>query len=311
MSKLEKVCRLAGAGGILAALVMLPVLLVGTARAAVYTDAFYVNYFANAQLGSASQDDVIRIVDTNVRPLPSVETPTGPAPLCAMVYVFDEFQEMQECCGCPVSAGGRLDLSVDGLTYFPTDDFETTGQFNEACITTGDPFPCCSGPQAGTCGSGILNSPSFLYRGTIKIVSTNSTLLPIDEVPVSSPCAGYTQVYCDATNADSVYTPTGELRAWSTHLLNVGNGFISESRFEKTHEPDSDFGVLTTECGSIHADTNYSPTNLIAARGNCAAVCAAPGSNPYPSGRYGSAQWSFIENEPGQEYPGGLCYTGQ
>ena len=96
MSKLEKVCRLAGAGGILAALVMLPVLLAGTARAASDTDAFYVNYFANAQLGTALQDDVIRVVDDNVRPSNNPSTPTGPDPLCAMVYVFDEYQEMQE-----------------------------------------------------------------------------------------------------------------------------------------------------------------------------------------------------------------------
>ena len=120
MSKLEKLCRLAGVGGALAALIMLPVLLAGTpAHAAAPIDAFYVNYFANAQLGTASQDDIVRIIDTNVSEL----TP----PLCAMVYVFDEFQEMQECCGCPLSAGARLDLSVDGLTSNPVSDFVQAG----------------------------------------------------------------------------------------------------------------------------------------------------------------------------------------
>ncbi len=285
MSKLEKVCRLAGAGGILAALVMLPVLLVGTERAANATDAFYVNYFANAQLGSAGQDDVIRIIDTNVRPAhpPGGGSITPPNPLCAMVYVFDEFQELQECCGCPVSAGGRLDLSVDGLTFYPTEDYEF------------------SGPELG---------PSLLYRGTIKIVSTDSTLVSVSSGPNNGPCAGLTQVYCDATGQAFDYTPAPYLRSWSTHLINTNSGFVAETRFEKTGEPDADLSVLEDECGGIDRSvTNYNPSVVAPERGNCAAVCAGAGQNPYPAGHYGSLQPYFIENEPGQDQ--NLCYTGE
>jgi len=287
MSKLEKVSRLAGAGGILTALVMLPVLLAGTARAAgPPTDAFYVNYFANAQLGTTLRDDVIRVVDDSVRPSGNPSTPSAPIPLCAMVYVFDEFQEMQECCGCPVSPGGRLDLSVDGLTFFPTDDWVTTG--------------------------GSINGSSLLYRGTIKIVSTYSTIISVSSNPGNNgPCAGLTQVYCDATGEFYYPSPLPGLRAWSTHLLNPTSGQVAETRFQKTGEPDSDLEVLESECADINSVTNYSPASTSAARGNCAAVCAAPGVNPYPGGHYGATQDAFFENEPGEEYPGGLCYTGQ
>jgi len=33
--------------------------------------------------------------------------------VCAMVYVFDNDQEMVECCGCPISSAGLLTLSVN------------------------------------------------------------------------------------------------------------------------------------------------------------------------------------------------------
>ena len=38
--------------------------------------------------------------------------------LCAMVYVFDDFEEMQECCGCEISPDGLRTLSVvNDLTF--------------------------------------------------------------------------------------------------------------------------------------------------------------------------------------------------
>ena len=34
--------------------------------------------------------------------------------MCANVYVFDAFQEMEECCSCPVTANGLLTFSLEG-----------------------------------------------------------------------------------------------------------------------------------------------------------------------------------------------------
>jgi len=34
-------------------------------------------------------------------------------PVCAMIYVFDNAEEMVECCGCPITSAGLLTLSVD------------------------------------------------------------------------------------------------------------------------------------------------------------------------------------------------------
>jgi hypothetical protein len=39
--------------------------------------------------------------------------------LCAMIYVFDQDQQMTECCGCSVSHNGLLTLTVPQLTLNP------------------------------------------------------------------------------------------------------------------------------------------------------------------------------------------------
>ncbi len=290
MSKLQKVCRLAGAGGILAALVMLPLLLAGTAANAQTVDAFYVNYFANAQ-GTAKDDDIVRLIDTQVRTSDETGTDSYPYPMCAMVYVFDEFQEMQECCGCPLSAGARLDLSVDGLTYLPFSDYLNNG------------LP-----------PGATNLPSLLFRGTIKIVATNSTTATINSnATINGPCAGSSAVVCDPTLGNphfGFYTPQPYIRAWETHFLTGGsNGYVTETRFERTDEPSTDLTYLGAQCSSNRDRTNYSPNSTFPGRGNCAAVCEAGGINPYPAGLYGFTQSYILENENGQPQP--LCYTGQ
>ena len=52
--------------------------------------------------------------------------------LCAEIYVFDSRQQMQECCGCPVSSDGLLNLSVlDNLSSNP---FNTTKKLSVGLI---------------------------------------------------------------------------------------------------------------------------------------------------------------------------------
>src|SRR5579862_5321660 len=49
-------------------------------------------------------------------PLEGNETATSPAvkqgETCAMIYVFDTAQNMQSCCGCPLTADGLLTLRI-------------------------------------------------------------------------------------------------------------------------------------------------------------------------------------------------------
>jgi hypothetical protein len=54
-------------------------------------------------------DAIVRLVNPNGGPDGLFSTEEHP--VCAMIYVFDDDQEMQACCGCPVSSAGLLTLS--------------------------------------------------------------------------------------------------------------------------------------------------------------------------------------------------------
>lgn len=71
-----------------------------------------VNYFDRASAMKAGTDSTIRLTNPD----------STPESLCAMVYVFDQNQELNECCGCAVSDSGlrtfslTLDLTANPLT---------------------------------------------------------------------------------------------------------------------------------------------------------------------------------------------------
>lgn len=58
----------------------------------------------------------VTIADNNVRMVNPTQSPDAPAfapgLVCAMVYVFDSHEEMQACCGCPVTNDGLRKLTV-------------------------------------------------------------------------------------------------------------------------------------------------------------------------------------------------------
>ncbi|HYA34816.1 MAG TPA: hypothetical protein VEF03_04315 [Candidatus Binataceae bacterium] len=93
--------------------------------------------------------------------------------LCAMIYVFDDIEEMQACCGCPVTPDGLRTMSVINNV---TKNFGVNrGNLNAGVvdvISTGpDLFLAAPLPlpaQIGTLGaSGWACDPSFEYASTI------------------------------------------------------------------------------------------------------------------------------------------------
>jgi uncharacterized protein YjdB len=66
-----------------------------------------VNYFNTANAIASGIDGTLQITNPGL----TVGTPTA-GYLCAMIYVFDSQQEMDECCGCPISDSGILTLSL-------------------------------------------------------------------------------------------------------------------------------------------------------------------------------------------------------
>ena len=80
-------------------LVILGLCVLGVSASA--QDVYKVNYFANNVTGAP--DQTVRIDNPGTD-----ET----ANLCAMIYVFQDDQQLAECCGCPVTANGLRTLSV-------------------------------------------------------------------------------------------------------------------------------------------------------------------------------------------------------
>ncbi len=70
---------------------------------------FSVNYFSNnlASNHPAGFDQKVRVVNPGL-----YDTGYPPNNLCAMIYVFDNQQEMTNCCACLISANGLLELSL-------------------------------------------------------------------------------------------------------------------------------------------------------------------------------------------------------
>jgi hypothetical protein len=65
-------------------------------------DIFKINYFSNNGV-SGAPDATVRIDNPGT---------DGTYNLCAMIYVFDNDQQLTECCGCLVTANGLRTLSV-------------------------------------------------------------------------------------------------------------------------------------------------------------------------------------------------------
>jgi len=75
----------------------------------------FVSYFNRANAVASGIDGTLRIANPGV-----TTTATNNGSLCAMIYVFDQSQELNECCGCSISDGGLLTLSLlNDLTANP------------------------------------------------------------------------------------------------------------------------------------------------------------------------------------------------
>lgn len=94
----KNVCRTVA----LAAVVIAFALTMGTISAAAQDDVYSVGYFANAHTAGAP-DAQLRLTNDG-----NTETT-----LWADIYVFNNDEEMEECCSCGVTPDGYLDLDVN------------------------------------------------------------------------------------------------------------------------------------------------------------------------------------------------------
>src|SRR5271157_4324952 len=161
-----------------------------------FSDTFQTSYYDVATSALTSRagyggpgssggagDNTVRIVNPTAANNTSFQ-----GTICAMIYVFDDFEEMQTCCGCPVTPDGLRTLStVNDLTF----DFGVN--------------------------KGNLNA------GTIEIISAQPNFINPNPAPGPNPPG--TNGFCSPTGASSSdpfgrsapIVPVPTLRSYITH----------------------------------------------------------------------------------------------
>ncbi|HXZ78775.1 MAG TPA: hypothetical protein VEG30_02525 [Terriglobales bacterium] len=91
------------------------------------SDVYWVNYYSNRPTTTVVRADAV-ILDQTVRIINPGEQGSpiaaGHGAVCADIYVFNDDQEMEECCECLITANGLLTLSVNNdLTHNPLTGF--------------------------------------------------------------------------------------------------------------------------------------------------------------------------------------------
>jgi len=113
------------------ALVTLSLLTVGLGVASAQ-DVFKINYFANANT-SGAPDATVRIDNPGLTY----------GNLCAMIYVFDNDQQLSECCGCVESHNGLRTISVNSnLTSNPLTGVKSTNGVIKVVSAAVNDSPC-------------------------------------------------------------------------------------------------------------------------------------------------------------------------
>ena len=103
------------------------------------TDVFWVAYYS----GGAASSNVVPNPDGSIQ---VINPGASGGTLCADIYVFDQNEEMQECCNCQITTDGLLTESTFDLTNNPSfsNKFAATGAIKivaDASCTASNPSP--------------------------------------------------------------------------------------------------------------------------------------------------------------------------
>ncbi len=196
--------------------------------------------------------------------LVNITSPFERTKTCAMIYVFDTSQAMEECCGCPLTADGLLTISItNDLAAFPVGD--------------------------ATAGINSLSDGSIRILSTVATFPPSTWTLSGDTIPPYVGCDTANSICCDPTGSyngrggldDSTLTPGNELVAWGQHIQTTQT---TETEFEVASRPlvsgaieagtdsdnvlDPDFDGLPQACSGITTS------------GSGAGVCICPTEGP-------------------------------
>jgi hypothetical protein len=156
----------------------------------------------------AGGDDIIRLVNPNG----SANLAVAPESheVCAMIYVFDDNQEMQACCGCPVSSAGMATFSsnrdlrsnIIGQTN-PDPDFgwvdvvaaaPNTASVSEASDQSNGHG--CGSDQSVACNQGCdpTSQPGYAVSSADTLLGSSTRTQTVVTNTLGEPIAGLTEI---------------------------------------------------------------------------------------------------------------------
>jgi hypothetical protein len=143
---------------------------------------YFVTYYANATVGGAP-DAVVRVIN---------DGDTGAA-LWASYYVFDDSQELQECCSCFVSPDGinSEDVNGDLLGNVLTGKATTKGVIKVISSSTNPGDPTNNKPAAG-----LRGFATHIQRATPTTGAFYVTEAPLADSNLASTEQTYLQELC-------------------------------------------------------------------------------------------------------------------
>jgi hypothetical protein len=193
-------------------------------------------YYQTADSEFGAGDSILRLINPNGAANTNLAGAKAQT-VCAMIYVFDEDQEMGECCGCPITSAGLLTFSA----YRNLTANWAVGVFDEEF--------CAS----NACGS-------------IAVVAAaqNTGILGLGNgLGCTSTQSGACNGGCDPTNTPGYSVTTANNLLGSITHNQVG--FLSPF----TDEPPNIFGITEV---SLSDDAGGDPTNLIYLQNQCGAL---------------------------------------
>jgi hypothetical protein len=198
-------------------------------------DTQLLGYISTGTAGNAAT------VTNITNPVEDNGTSGDPDIICAMIYVFDAHQLLQECCGCPVSSDGlrtlnnRTDLA-DEAVFLPPGSTITTGLVR---IVSAQPNGCDSlgGPLGAACLSG---------GGLNQICDATGGTYPAGQY--HSPGSPFLTSAVTAGEGIAGLRLVEDLRAWGTHIQNAA---LTESEYVHNPLSRNDANSLAEACGDI------------------------------------------------------------
>ena len=162
--------------GFLLLLVALVGMLAGNALAQTENEDYFVTYFANNLAAAAVPDATLRIVNDGSSAANSDNS------LWASIYVFDDSQELTECCSCFVSADGLLSESVKNqLTASPLTSIKPPRGVIKVISSSVN----AGGPKNDYPTSNFTNTPTPGLRGWATHIQSVANKNPFGPAPYS------------------------------------------------------------------------------------------------------------------------------